>query len=289
MPLVGNLRDFALHDFLYLVDRGYKTGSLILRSKNDSAALYFDQGKLAAVTRPQRHERLGEILIRAGKVTRAQLSQALADQEATQTRPIGKILMEQGAISADDLQTFVQTVVENTVYDLFTWHEGEFEFKADLAPAPDEIQTPVPIDVENLIMEGVRRVDELTRIRERIPHDGMIVRLTDRANDPKTDANLTADEWRIFARIDNRTTINELAEKLQLSPFEVSSIVFGLIVSGLVVVAEPGARPMTAAGHPLAQATKEGGSADADDPADTDAESNKPHGMGRFFDRLRGS
>ena len=84
MPLVGNLRDFALHDFLYLIDRGHKTGSLLLRSHNDSAALYFDAGKLISVTRPQRRERLGEFLMRTGKITPDQLRQLLqADETGT--------------------------------------------------------------------------------------------------------------------------------------------------------------------------------------------------------------
>ena len=247
MPLVGNLRDFALHDFLYLVDRGLKTGGLLLRSREDAAALYFDQGKLISVVRPRRHERLGQLLVRLGKITPAQLQQALSAQESTNTRPIGKILVEEGLITAVELQSSVQAVIEETVYDLFTWREGEFEFKAAMQPAPDEIQTPVPIDVENLIMEGVRRVDEAARIRERIPNNDMIVRLTDRASDPKTDANLSAAEWKVFARVDNRTSINAIAEKSNSSPFEVSSRVFALLVSGLVEVLPARGVPQTAA------------------------------------------
>lgn len=237
MPLVGNLRDFALHDFLYLVDRGYKTGGLLLRSKHDSAALYFDRGKLYSVSRPQQHERLGELLVRTGTITPVQLQRALSAQEETNIRPIGAILVEQGSISEADLQASVQSMIEDTVYDLFTWSEGEFEFKSDLRPVPDEIETPVPMAVENLIMEGVRRVDEMTRIKERIPRNDLVVRLTPRANEPSTDAQLSADEWRLFARVNNRATVEDLAHQMRISPFEASSIVFGLIVSGILEVA----------------------------------------------------
>jgi len=46
MALVGNLRDFGLSDFLYLVDRGYKTGMLVLQRPGDQARLFFQNGKL---------------------------------------------------------------------------------------------------------------------------------------------------------------------------------------------------------------------------------------------------
>ena len=41
MALVGNLRDFGLSEFLYLVDRGAKTGRLTLQKPGDRAELYF--------------------------------------------------------------------------------------------------------------------------------------------------------------------------------------------------------------------------------------------------------
>lgn len=236
MPLIGELHDFALHDFLYLVARGLKTGSLVLRRPDTDARLFFEKGKLVSVVRPLQSERLGEMLIRIGKITQPQLDQALALQRAGNLRPIGEILVELGHITKEDWQSSVQMVIENTVYDLFTWHDGQFEFRAGEPPPAQEIQTPVPIAVENLIMEGVRRVDELTRIKERIPSTDMLVCLTEHAADPKGEVNLTAEEWRIFARVNNRTSIDALAERLNQSLFQVSSVVFGLIVYGLVKV-----------------------------------------------------
>lgn len=236
MPLVGELRDFALHDFLYLVARGLKTGSLVLHRPHTDATLFFEKGKLVSVVRPLPRERMGEILIRSGKISHTQLDQALAVQGTGDLRQIGEILVDLGHITKEDWQSSVQMVIENTVYDLFTWREGHFKFRAGEPPLAEEIQTPVPIAVENLIMEGVRRVDELTRIKERIPSTDMVVLLSDHAADTEGDVNLTAEEWRIFARINNHTSIDALAERLNQSLFQVSSTIFGLIVYGLVEV-----------------------------------------------------
>ena len=51
MALVGNIRDFGLSDFLYLVDRGYKTGGLYLTREHETALLFFEKGKLVLASR----------------------------------------------------------------------------------------------------------------------------------------------------------------------------------------------------------------------------------------------
>lgn len=240
MALIGNLRDFALHDFLYLVAQGSKTGSMLLYTVDDAATLYIERGKLISVVQPRRAERFGELLVRLGKITPAQLRQGLDLQRASRGSLLGTILVEQGYVDESDLQTFIRMFIEHIVYDLFTWNEGTFEWRARERPAPDEIQTPVPLIVENLIMEGVRRVDELARIRGRIPSNDMVVRTTALASEPGGEVNLTAGEWRIFARIDNQRSINALAQTLSLPSFEVSSIVYALIGYGLVEIAGAG-------------------------------------------------
>jgi hypothetical protein len=290
MPLVGNLRDFALHDFLYLVDRGYKTGSLMLNrpSTDDAAHLYFDKGKLLSVVRPQRRERLGELLIRLGKITPQQLAQALQTQQMNNARPLGQILVEQGVIGQRELQMCIQQQIEETVYELFAWREGEFKFQAGQKPAPDDVQSLVPLPVENLIMEGVRRVDEMSRIKERIPNNDMIVRFVDRPQEKAANINMTADEWRIFARINGRSSINEIAEKIGLTPYQVSHIIFGFITAGLVEVQRP-----VAAQNPKAavatQANRVGGAASRrSSPEPAYVEPPKKSLVARLISRIRG-
>lgn len=285
MPLVGNLRDFALHDFLYLVDRGYKTGSLLLKRPNDGAALFFDRGKLISVTRPQRKELLGELLVRIGKISPNQCDAAIKAQNNGNIRPLGQILIEQGTISQEELQACIKQQIEEAVYELFAWHEGEFKFEAGMKPAIDEVQAITPIPVENLIMEGVRRVDEMSRIKERIPNNDVLVVFTERPDQKATNINMTADEWRVFARINGKTTINEIAQKTGLSPFEVSHVVFGFITAGLAEVRRPApvAPPPTAAGTPAVGAN--GRPVPANRPAPPPIKKGL---VGRLIERIRG-
>lgn len=299
MPLVGNLRDFALHDFLYLVDRGYKTGSLQLdrSTTSDAAHLFFEKGKLLSVVRPHRRERLGELLIRLGKITPQQLAQALQMQQMGGAQPLGQLLVQQGAIAQRDLQACIQQQIEETVYDLFAWKEGEFKFQANQRPAFDDVQSLVPLPVENLIMEGVRRVDELSRIRERIPNNDVLVRFVERPQEKANNINMTAEEWKVFARINGRTTINQIAELTKLTPFQVSHIIYGFMTAGVVEIqrgspAQP-QRP-TANGQPpgspirVAGATERAQQASAPTPNQLYVEPPKKSLVARLINRIRG-
>lgn len=243
MALVGNIRDFGLSDFLYLVDRGYKTGGLHLTRGNEKAILFFDKGKLIHASR-QQNDMTGELLIRLGKLTPQQLGQARQQQHnglsLTQT------LISQHLITQDELQEALQMHIEESVYGLFGWPDGEFRFEQGQKPSSDAPVMPTPIPVENLIMEGVRRIDEWGRIKDRIPSTDMIVRFIDQPGEKAKGVKLAPEEWRVFARINGKDTLTDIAQKTSLSEFDVCRIVYGFVTAGLVeVIKKPKPAPLT--------------------------------------------
>lgn len=232
MALVGNLRDFGLSDFLYLVDRGYKTGCLHLERGDDSASLYFDKGKLLTAGRNGPQRPVTEVLLQRGKLTPEQaIVAATLSHNGT---PLSHILLEQNVISRDELQRTLQQHIEESVYSLFGWPDGEFRFEQNQKPASDAPIVPTPISVENLIMEGVRRIDEWGRIKDRIPSTDLVVRFVEQSGEKAKSVNLSANEWRVFARINGKQTLAEIAQKTNLGEFEVCRIVYGFLTAGLV-------------------------------------------------------
>jgi hypothetical protein len=248
MALVGNLRDFGLSDFLYLVDRGYKTGMLVLARPGDHARLYFHNGKLVYAMQNTTEDRIGDLLVRAGKITPAQREHAITLQRTVATnKPVGLILVEQGYITREGIIRTVRTQIEETVYRLFAWTEGDFRFEPDVKPPRESVT--IPLSIENVIMEGVRRIDEWSRIRDRIPTLDIVVRFADQPADRAKGVNLTPDEWRVFARINGADNVASIARVTGLSDFDVCRIIYGFIQAGLVEVARqaPLAAPARAA------------------------------------------
>lgn len=123
---------------------------------------------------------------------------------------------------------------------------GEFRFEQGQKPSSDAPVMPTPIPVENLIMEGVRRIDEWGRIKDRIPSTDMIVRFIDQPGEKAKGVKLAPEEWRVFARINGKDTLTDIAQKTSLSEFDVCRIVYGFVTAGLVeVIKKPKPAPLT--------------------------------------------
>ncbi|GAB4424267.1 MAG: DUF4388 domain-containing protein [Chloroflexi bacterium OHK40] len=236
MALVGNIRDFGLSDFLYLVDRGYKTGGLHLSHGEETALLFFERGKLVMAARKPEDQH-PDLLVRLGILNEAQLAQArasLANRDNGTT--LTDVIIEENLAAKEQFQGALQSFTEEAVYGLFGWPEGEFLFEQNQRPAREAPVIPTPISVDHLIMEGVRRIDEWGRIKDRIPSTDMVVRFLDQPGERAKGVKLAAEEWRVFARINGRDTLAEIARKTNLSEFDVCRIVYGFLTAGLVEV-----------------------------------------------------
>ena len=127
MALVGNLRDFGLSEFLYLVDRGYKTGRLTLQKPGDRAELYFQTGKLVYANHFNQEERLGDMLVRMGRITQEQCNIALRIQHTQEpNKPLGMILVSRGMVTTEEINKSVRVQIEEITYSLFGWNDGDF-------------------------------------------------------------------------------------------------------------------------------------------------------------------
>lgn len=253
MALVGNIRDFGLSDFLYLVDRGYKTGGLHLSYNQETALLFFEKGKLVHAARST-HDEQSDLLVRLGILNGDQLAQA---RQSLQSRGNGatltQVLIDESLVKSDQLQGSLQSHIEESVYGLFGWPEGEFRFEQNQRPPADSPTVPTPISVDHLIMEGVRRIDEWGRIKDRIPSTDMIVKFIDQPGEKAKGVKLAPEEWRVFARINGKDSLAEIATKTSLSEFDVCRIVYGFLTAGLVdVMKKP--RPVPAGAARGAQA-----------------------------------
>jgi hypothetical protein len=247
MALVGNIRDFGLSDFLYLVDRGYKTGCLHLDRPDDGASLYFDKGKLISATRRHDDALVTDLLVRKGKLSEQQAQQAIIAQRNDGGANVTQVIVQLNLLPRDELQKALQQHVEEAVYGLFAWPEGEFRFEPGQRPDALAPIMPAPLAVEHLIMEGVRRIDEWGRIRDRIPSNDMVVKFVEQPGEKAKGINLAPEEWRVFARINGKDTLAEIAQKTGMSDFDVCRIVYGFLTAGLVdVIRRPVVMPAMA-------------------------------------------
>ncbi|XXF80534.1 DUF4388 domain-containing protein [Myxococcaceae bacterium GXIMD 01537] len=172
MALKGTLKDFGIADILQLIGQQQKTGTLYLHGGPQEVHVGFRDGSIVRVeslTR-KRKELIGNLLVRAELITETQLTAALATQQRTLKR-LGDVLVASSALTAERFQHMVQLQATETLYKLFTWKAGTYEFKQEkVEPDPDAM---TPLRAESVLMEGFRMVDEWPVIRKQISRPDM--------------------------------------------------------------------------------------------------------------------
>ena len=242
MPIEGPLSELGIQDVLQLLDLTRKTGVLTVHSAkmHDEATVLFERGVIVSARRRRSLRRIGQQLLRAGKLTERELERALEVQRQTRERSIGEILLELGSVSEEELDRQLRFQFEETIYDLMGWDEGEFRFEERESVPVDHFA--VRVKVESLLMEGARRIDEWSRLGPRIPSLESVPQLSDTDEAEGVTLDLRPDEWEVLAEVDGERDIRQIAADLGRSTFDVSKIIYGLVTTGVVTVEEPRAR-----------------------------------------------
>ena len=169
MALSGTLKDFGIADILQLIGQQTKTGVLKLEGTGDQKVeLSFANGAVvfASEKRRDKSNLLGNLLLRAEMITEEQLEATLQEQQRSLKR-LGDILIERAVISEMQLSQLARLQATETLYRLFGWKSGTYEFtqgEVDLGKSGFE-----PLRSESVLLEGFRRMDEWGPLRKRIP------------------------------------------------------------------------------------------------------------------------
>ena len=234
--LKGTLDDFTLSDIFRLLSFTKKTGKLEVKRSAGEGNVFFRDGDVYFAQSSLKKEPLGQKLIRSGSLTEAQLLKAL-DLHASTGQRVGEILLEQGAITQEQLVGAVAEQIEDAAFDLLRWQLGEFHFETH---ERFEVEIPISVSVENLIMEASRRLDELDVIQRKIPSDRVILSVAPAPPEGARQINISPEEWRLLVLVDGTRTVGEVCEMAGLDDFSGIRTLYGMISTGLLDIAELG-------------------------------------------------
>ena len=232
MALKGNLQDFNATQLLNLINLARKTGTLTIDTRETQARLCFKEGRLIYATPGGQNDRLAAVLHEAGKITEEQARALQTQADVKSDKELGLLLINAGYVSQADVVQSVRTFILGNVYRLFTWSEGVFRFEANVLPFEDRIT--VPISLENVIMEGSRRLKEWEHLQDELPNLDVALKFAERPGASLRDINLSVEEWRVVSFINPRNTIHQIAQYNSMSDFQIRKIVYGLLQAGLV-------------------------------------------------------
>lgn len=145
-------------------------------------------------------------------------------------------MISRSYIDRADLQQVVTQQVEELLYGLLSWQSGSFKFYENQFPTEEEIT--VDLSVENVILEGLRRVDEMNMVRETLPDLEAVYTISASQAGRTRDVTLKAEEWNVMALVDGRRSLDEVCKLSSLEREETLKLLAHLKLAGIITRTE---------------------------------------------------
>jgi hypothetical protein len=260
MALEGTIKDFGLADILQLIGLQRKTGLLRLDDGTETVTVKFLDGAVVGAETSERNleDLLGSVLVRTGRITEAQLREALRIQRGSLQR-LGYILVQQHFIADADLEESLRIQVTQMVYRLFRWRAGKYQF-AMMDQMEYDSEHFRPLSAETILMEGARMIDEWPMLERRIKSPTMVFRQTAAgaaldvpvgslldadielgsidSQGPErrksSDVRISPEERDVLHLIDASATVQDIVDISPLAEFDVYRILYELLDRHLI-------------------------------------------------------
>lgn len=226
--LKGNLAALPLPELLIQLRRSSSTGILSVEYEGTRKAIYFHNGRVVFATSNSPNDRLGETLLRLGKISVEEYELSL--QQISHGRRQGKVLIEMGAMAPQDLWEGVETQCREIVFSLFEWSTGEFVFESTSLPQKEKVT--VSFDPMLLVLEGLRRIDPEGALKGRYPDPGLILDCIKEADL----SGLEPYEKHILSVVDGHRSVSEICRESEIGDGETLKTLYALFCAGFVRV-----------------------------------------------------
>jgi len=265
MGLEGTLRVFSLNDIFQVLGLQRKSGVLTVEGPDDTVTISFLGGQVVSAESATHRldNRIGSLLVRAGRIDEEQLAHILQLQKDSQQR-LGFLLIRERMVTPEDLREALRLQIFRIVFSGFRWTDGRFRFTQEASIDYDaDHMSPVP--TESILMEAAQMLDEWPILEKKVRSRDVVFRrapgveklkLLHRVEEAGEGilavSRPEAEVWRL---IDGRRDVAEILDRAFLSDFDVYKGLADLLDRNLIVEGRV-SRPVSAAAGPAARAAR---------------------------------
>jgi CheY-like chemotaxis protein len=228
--IVRGVSDAAM--VLAKVFAGSLTGRVGFRRDDVEKVVFFDQGRPVFASSNEPGDRMGELLVREGKITAAQYERCQT-HVAQSGRRMGEILVDFGYLKRRELLPAVRRHVEDIIYSLFGWDHGHYHITRDEAASAERIR--LSRHPASLILEGIRRKLDRTTLDKLVGAPSTVIEVPDRERlgGIVNTADLATEERASLAAFDGQADLAQVARAAGVDVADVLPLAWGLCVLGL--------------------------------------------------------
>ena len=257
MGLEGTLRVFSLTDIFQVLGLQRKSGTLTVEGEDDTVTVSFLGGQVVSADSSARRleNRIGTLLVRAGRINEEQLNRILRVQTESQQR-LGFLLIRERLVTPEDLREALRLQIFRIIFSAFRWTDGRFRFSQE-GPIDYDADHMAPVPTESILMEAAQMLDEWPilqkKIRSRdivfrratgVENLRLVVSTEDAHEGTLAVSRAEAETWRW---VDGIRTVADIMERAFLSDFDVLKGFADLLDRNLIVEARTGPEPVPAA------------------------------------------
>jgi len=255
--LSGNLVDFGIADVFQLIGQQRKTGLLELRSGSSRARLVFDRGLIVSAApaggRAGDVDPLADMLVRCGLLTRERAEEAMGQCRAS-AQTLAQLLVERSWLDAEIVARIEDLLTRDTIFEVLRWHTGSFDFRGQ--EVHHQRDPASLLGAEQILMDGLRMVDEWQSFAELIPSEDTVFQRvgrfeTYRQHTRRESESELAMAQRVFSLVDARLDARRVVDLSQLGTFDGMRCLADLRQCGVIKPLNPeGVRHLRRAARP---------------------------------------
>jgi len=232
MTIQSSIKELGLFDLFQVLHINKKTGRLMVTDGPDGkgAQIIFRAGDVCfAVMHDRVPKTVETLLVEWGVIDDGSIVRI---EKALRRYPnLIDCLEGEGIAPRGHLENFLANCIRECVYEIFKWDRGECRFIEEEIDERREIV--VPLNTENLILEGARRIDEWSNISGKVPSRHSIFKLSGESQQGQR-LNLKPREWEILSLIDGTRSVKEVNDAAGGDLFSTSKLIYGLVVMGVI-------------------------------------------------------
>ncbi|HUP46762.1 MAG TPA: DUF4388 domain-containing protein [Thermoanaerobaculia bacterium] len=246
MNYEGEIKEIHLVERLIQLWREHFTGAIRFENDGIIKIVYFKEGDILSASTNDRADSVDEILMRAGKVSKEHVKQALAKRKENET--LGDALLNLGFITRKELTWARRIQVINVIRSIEAWSTGSFTIVADYLPKREEGTIfPLPQLVVEMIV-----TDQDRGKFEKVLESGMaIFEKAPEQEETFRKLGLNEDAEAVMGQVDGERSASEVAAASRQETFNAFKLLHALAMLGILRRRE-GPPPATAMGFEAA-------------------------------------